>query len=152
MMLPLIQSRGASQEQMKLTLLVPDASVSFLIGKKGSSVNEIQSQSQTVLSFVKPHEMQSSRIERALSVVGETESILKALSLILELLEQFRTTGPSEGGGGGGGGYASHPPPPPLPPRPTYGRIMPPAPPQYVAQHPPRPPQNGYNNVGRDDP
>merc|ERR1712048_1302052 len=144
MILPLLRIHASTQEQMKLVLLVPDVSVSYLIGKKGASVQEIQSQSQTTLSFVKPHDMQSSRDHRALSIAGDLEQIVTAFVIILDSLEQFWTKATLEDS-------SSFHPPPPLPPGHAYPPPPPPVPRRrwiIEASHTPRNDPGLYEGTG----
>ena len=95
--------RPASELAPVTKLLVPNQSVSFIIGKQGVAINEVQDASGGRIQIEKAAEMLPGLGGRVVTITGGTRSRLMAQYLISRAIAQHALM-PSGGGGGGGGG------------------------------------------------
>jgi len=81
------------QNEPQIILLLPDSSVSFIIGSHGEAIRQITDYSRAFLSFAKKEEMGIlSGTLRSLIVKGSAESIQKALTQVLNMNQQCNVT------------------------------------------------------------
>ena len=108
----LASDRPGSDMPMSMKILVPNQSVSFIIGKQGVMINEIQNTSGGRIQIEKAAEMLPGLGGRVVTISGPPRARLMAQYLISRALAQHAAlpasgspaNGISNGGGGGGGG------------------------------------------------
>lgn len=79
-----------------LTLLIPTQIVGLLIGKNGKSISEIVGDSDCSLTFQSITDMPTHSTYRILCVMGSKESVLQAISRIIQRAQFMKGHGDSQ--------------------------------------------------------
>ena len=99
--------RPGSDMQLSMKVLVPDQSVSFIIGKQGVMINEIQSLSGGRVQIEKAAEMLPGLGGRVVTITGPARARLMAQYLISRAVAQHMAPIGGPAGGGVAGGSVS---------------------------------------------